>query len=155
MPEDKDDPKEPNIFTIPIPQHRITLAHVHQYFPLKGTYTFRFKIAFDALVVWLDVNNMNQTLPTFKNQIHLKANRLSWQESKVIPQAPAQVQHPVASKKVKESVNIFDHHDEPPKQKEVKKNGANFGEFEGMNLLDEHSPNDVPHASSNPVAASS
>lgn len=78
IPEDGDTSQEPNMFAIPEQINKLTLEHIHQYFPLKGTYVFRFKVAFDNFIVWLDLAELSQSPPTFKNQIHLKANRLSW-----------------------------------------------------------------------------
>lgn len=46
IPEDRDDPEAPNVFSIPIAKHDLRLKHIHQHFPLKGTYTFRFKAAY-------------------------------------------------------------------------------------------------------------
>ena len=55
VPEDKDQPEEPNVFSIPVSKHQLRLKHIHQYFPLKGTYTFRFKLQHNNLIVWLDL----------------------------------------------------------------------------------------------------
>ena len=67
VPEDKDKDNEPNVFTIPLSQNKLKIAHIHQHFPLKGNYVFRFKIAYDAFVVWLDAVSMDMPVPTFKN----------------------------------------------------------------------------------------
>lgn len=46
IPEDLDDPGTPNVFSIPINKQAIKLKHIHQYFPLKGHYAFRFKVVY-------------------------------------------------------------------------------------------------------------
>lgn len=46
VPEDQDDPEAPNVFSIPVNRPALRLKHIHQYFPLKGTYAFRFKAAY-------------------------------------------------------------------------------------------------------------
>jgi hypothetical protein len=49
---------------------------------LKGTYIFRFKLAFEGSVVWLDIADAAARVPTFKESIVVKANRISWEDSK-------------------------------------------------------------------------
>lgn len=78
VPEDRDDPDVPNMFAIPISKQNLKLAHIYQYFPLKGTYNFRFKFAHENFIVWLDVAGMDSKLPLFKDRIYIKATRLSW-----------------------------------------------------------------------------
>jgi hypothetical protein len=34
------------------------------------------------VVVWLDLNDFSASLPTFKESIVVKANRISWDDSK-------------------------------------------------------------------------
>jgi hypothetical protein len=82
VPEDHDRQEQPNVFLVPLPKNKLQLQHIYQHFPLKGTYAFRFKIAFNELIVWLDLNDPHSVLPAFKEQIHVKASRLSWQEFK-------------------------------------------------------------------------
>ncbi len=54
------------------------LAHICEYFPLKGTYIFRFKFSHEGFIVWLDLNDSDAKVPTFKDKIYLKVNRISW-----------------------------------------------------------------------------
>ena len=82
VPEDKDSPEQPNYFTIPVPKSIAKLEHIYQFFPLKGTYIFRFKFAYEGTVVWLDVADAAARVPTFKETIVIKANRISWEDSK-------------------------------------------------------------------------
>lgn len=83
VPEDSDSPDQPNYFAIPTAKNALRLEHIYEYFPLKGTYIFRFKYAFDGFVVWLDINELNTRLPTFKDNIVIKANRISWDDCKL------------------------------------------------------------------------
>lgn len=46
VPEDRDDPEAPNVFSIPVSKQALKYKHINQYFPLKGQYTFRFKVAY-------------------------------------------------------------------------------------------------------------
>jgi hypothetical protein len=112
VPEDKDDPKEPNIFHIPVAQNKLRLAHIHQHFPLKGQYTFRFKFSHEGLIVWLDLNDPQTALPTFNNQIHIKASRLSWTDSKVAHPTTNPVSNTASNSHKKGNVNLFDHNEE-------------------------------------------
>jgi hypothetical protein len=78
VPEDKDDPDVPNMFAIPISKYNLKLTHIYHYFPLKGTYNFRFKFAHESFIVWLDLAGLDSKLPIFKDKIYIKATRLSW-----------------------------------------------------------------------------
>ena len=80
VPEDKDDPNTPNIFAIPLPKEELRLGHIRQHFPLRGSYVFRFKMAYESLVVWLDLPHLASQLPLFKDQVVVRASRISWQD---------------------------------------------------------------------------
>lgn len=83
VPEDKDDPDCPNVFGVPCPKQELRLTHIHQAFPLKGSYLFRFKYNNEGSPVWLDLPEPNSKLPLFKDKIIVKATRVSWSESKL------------------------------------------------------------------------
>ena len=44
VPEDKDDPECPNVFGVPKAKQDLRLTNIHETFPLKGSYLFRFKV---------------------------------------------------------------------------------------------------------------
>lgn len=93
---DGDDCMTPNAFKIPKRSTCITLRDVKDYFPLPGTYHFRFKVRVKQApwetsssrepqlvqqpFVWLDVLDDCHTLPRFNHCIYIKATRLSWQQ---------------------------------------------------------------------------
>ncbi len=83
VPEDKDDPDTPNVFHIPVSKQSLKLKHIQQYFPIKGNYIFRFKFSYQGVVVWLDLADPEADVPTFRDKVYLKANRISWNESKI------------------------------------------------------------------------
>lgn len=83
VPEDHDNAEQPNYFSIPIAKNRITLEHIFEFFPLKGTYIFRFKFAFEGFVVWLDINELSARLPTYRDNLVVKAHRISWEDCKL------------------------------------------------------------------------
>ena len=140
VPEDRDRQEEPNVFSIPLHQSKLTLAHIQQYFPLKGTYTFRLKFPHDDLIVWLDLAGPKSSLPLFNGQVHVKASRLSWEDGKNNHSTPANVNKAAVGSNKKEPINLFDHHEESlTTSKETKGN-----EFAEMNLLDSHGTSPQP-----------
>jgi len=136
VPEDSDRPENPNVFLLPVAANKLQLHHIYQHFPLRGTYTFRFKVAFNDLIVWLDLNDPHSPVPTFKEQIYLKASRLSWEGFKK-PQ-PTTSDNRSLGKNIpkKESIDIFEHHHQVPSHKKSTTQ-TNFG---NMSLLDGNSP---------------
>jgi hypothetical protein len=66
VPEDKDDPDSPNVFGLPHSKQNLRLSHIHEGFPLKGSYIFRFKSVHEGQPVWLDLPDLDSKLPTFK-----------------------------------------------------------------------------------------
>lgn len=95
-----------------MPRGALKLEHIYHYFPLRGTYIFRFKLAFEGAVVWLDLADPAAALPTFKGAIVLKANRLSWQHSQ-LHLAKTQKDSPKiaeAKPERKQPTDLFDHH---------------------------------------------
>ncbi|PFH32251.1 hypothetical protein BESB_021920 [Besnoitia besnoiti] len=88
---DGDDLKCPNAFRVPKKSSLITLGDVRRYFPLPGTYHFRFRVKVkenpwpladssppQQPFVWLDVTGDDQPLPLCDHRIYVKATRLSW-----------------------------------------------------------------------------
>lgn len=140
VPEDHDRSDEPNVFSMPIPQNKVQLQHIYQHFPLKGTYAFRFKIAINEFIVWLDLNDSLSTVPTFKEHIYLKATRVSWQEFKNHQSILTENRGLGKPIHKKESIDIFEHHQQPPPHK----NEANQGNLGDVNLLDSGSPSNSP-----------
>ena len=67
--------------------------------------------------------------------MHLKANRLSWQDQQVGSERGGS-SHSVGKEQRKEEINVFDHHEAPPVQAKVDKKMSQGDHFEGMNLLD-------------------
>lgn len=78
VPEDHDDPDFPNVFGVMMPKANVRYQHIEQHFPLKGQYIFRFKVMHDNNVVWLDLQDPQSRLPTFKERIFVKATRVTW-----------------------------------------------------------------------------
>lgn len=110
VPEDRDDPEVPNVFSIPVNRHSLQLKHIHQYFPLKGNYAFRFKVAYENFIVWLDLADPETEVPLFKDKIYVKANRLSWDEQKHQYGESISQSAKIISKS--QPLNLFDQHDE-------------------------------------------
>ena len=54
VPEDNDDSDTPNVFGIMANKANIRLHNLHDQFPLKGSYIFRFKVMYDDLIAWVD-----------------------------------------------------------------------------------------------------
>ena len=81
VPEDRDDPDCPNVFGVPQAKANLKLTHIHEAFPLKGTYLFRFKTNHEGQTVWLDLPDVNSKLPTYKERVQMKATRVSWEEA--------------------------------------------------------------------------
>lgn len=78
VPEDQDEPDTPNVFGVMVNKNQIKLQHIYDSFPLKGSYIFRFKVMYDNAVAWLDLPEMDDKLPTFKEKVMIKATRVSW-----------------------------------------------------------------------------
>jgi len=78
VPEDKDDPECPNVFGVPQSKANIRLSHIHEIFPLKGSYLFRFRQAHSGTTVWLDLPDIDSKIPLFKDRVVMKATRVSW-----------------------------------------------------------------------------
>lgn len=78
VPEDHDDPDFPNVFGVMMPKANVRYTHIEHHFPLKGQYIFRFKVMHDNNVVWLDLQDPQSRLPTFKDRIFVKATRVTW-----------------------------------------------------------------------------
>ena len=78
VPEDNDDPDTPNVFGVMINKNNIRLQHLYDYFPLKGSYIFRFKVMYDSSIAWLDLPDLDSKLPTYRDKIMIKATRTSW-----------------------------------------------------------------------------
>jgi hypothetical protein len=83
VPEDKDDPDCPNVFGVPQGKASLRVAHIHEAFPLKGNYIFRFKYNSDGQAVWLDLPNPDSPLPTYRDRVQVKATRVGWEDGKV------------------------------------------------------------------------
>ena len=83
VPEDKDDPECPNVYGVPASKHTISLATIHESFPLNGSYLFRFKLDHQGNQVWLDLPDPSSKVPLYKDRVVIKATRVSWQESKL------------------------------------------------------------------------
>ena len=43
---------------------------------------FRFKVMYDNTIAWLDLPDLDTKLPTFKDKIMVKVNRISWETNK-------------------------------------------------------------------------
>ena len=78
VPEDRDDPLCPNVFGVAQAKTAIKLPHIHQSFPLKGAYLFRFKYSHDGNPVWLDLPEIESRIPLYKDRVVMKATRVSW-----------------------------------------------------------------------------
>ena len=83
VPEDRDDPECPNVFGVPHAKSSLRLAHIHQVFPLKGSYLFRFKHNHEGNHVWLDLPELESKIPLYKDRVVMKATRVSWNESRL------------------------------------------------------------------------
>lgn len=64
-----------------MPKANIRYQHIEEQFPLRGQYIFRFKVMHDNNVVWLDLQDQQSRLPTFKDRIFIKATRVAWDPS--------------------------------------------------------------------------
>lgn len=64
-----------------MPKANIRYQHIEEQFPLRGQYIFRFKVMHDNNVVWLDLQDPQSRLPTFKERVFVKATRISWDPS--------------------------------------------------------------------------
>lgn len=61
--EDEDDPEHPNVFELPGPAGLdVRLADIKQFFPLSGSFHFRFKRRVGGVCVWVDVGEENETV---------------------------------------------------------------------------------------------
>ena len=57
IPEDNEEPKQLNTFTIHKSINEITLNDIREYFPIPGEYHFRFQFKYQNTPVWLDLSN--------------------------------------------------------------------------------------------------
>lgn len=114
IPEDFDDPEQPNAFGINKAVTELKLRDVRLSFPLEGTYQFRFKYVHNKIPVWMDLSNDDAHVPLFAGKVIAKANRLSWETAappkpspqKSMPQSPP-VQQAVPQA-VKRGMDIFE-----------------------------------------------
>ncbi|CAG9322269.1 unnamed protein product [Blepharisma stoltei] len=128
IPEDYDDPEQPNAFGIPKSIEEITLTDIKKAFPVEGSYHFRFKTSHNKAIIWMDLSHEDCKVPLYMNRIITKVTRISWESqpqhspkrqdsfnqqiprqepfSQQIPQKPVQPQSPPP--KVSPSLNIFE-----------------------------------------------
>jgi hypothetical protein len=78
IPEDGDNQEIPNVFEIIGSKNGIKLQNIYDWFPLKGSYIFRFKIMYDGAIAWLDLPDLETKLPVYKDKIMMKVSRISW-----------------------------------------------------------------------------
>lgn len=78
IPEDCDDQEEPNAYSMDKPIDQITLLDIKTSFPVEGTYQFRFKVIYNKVSVWLDIDDDTGKIPQYSNMIIIRATRLSW-----------------------------------------------------------------------------
>jgi hypothetical protein len=116
VPEDKDDPNYPNVFGVPHGKHNVKLTHIHEAFPLKGSYLFRFKYSHEGATVWLDLPDLDSKIPLFRERIIMKATRVSWQDSKLHSQYRDK-QSKAESNSKGENFDFFDNENHAPLQK--------------------------------------
>ncbi len=76
VPEDGDDVKSPNVFSLGRAADKVRLGDVKKTFPLPGAYHFRFKKAFKSTFVWMDVLDDFEVVPRFDGAILAKVSRL-------------------------------------------------------------------------------
>lgn len=76
--EDDDDAQHPNVFSMPGPAGLdMRLADIKQYFPLPGSFHFRFKRRVGGVPMWVDVGEDEQTVPRWEDgTIFMKVTRL-------------------------------------------------------------------------------
>ena len=79
--EDKDTEEQLNVFEMTIDKHELRLIDVYDKFPLTGTYIFRFKIMYQNEIAWLDLPDLQSKVPTYKDKIIMKVNRVSWESN--------------------------------------------------------------------------
>ena len=76
IPEDGDDPEHPNVFKLP-KDSPLTLGEIKRYFPVPGQYHFRFLRTIESNLVWMDVTDDSQRVPTQNNSIVAKVSRIA------------------------------------------------------------------------------
>ncbi|CAG9314142.1 unnamed protein product [Blepharisma stoltei] len=125
IPEDFDNPEQPNAFAIEKPLSDIKLRDIRECFPIEGRYHFRFKYLNGKVQVWMDLNSEESKVPDFQNKIIIKANRIAWETAsqQTIPlvKQSSQTSQPVPQTRAQNNnqnpslMNIFDG-DVAPKQ---------------------------------------
>ena len=88
VPEDGDEEKHPNVYTLP-PNSEVDLGVIQQTFPLAAApgevFVFRFKFRWKKGYVWLDLSSQNDPLPLFDGRIVMKVSRIFSDENSVAP----------------------------------------------------------------------
>jgi DIX domain len=92
IPEDFDDPEQPNAFGIGKNLEDVKLSDIKRLFPIEGTYMFRFKNVINKTTVWIDLNDDNSNAIPYQNKIIIKATRLSWKPSLSLQNRPSEPQ---------------------------------------------------------------
>jgi hypothetical protein len=95
IPEDFDDPEQPNAFGIGKTVDEIKLSDVKRLFPIVGTYHFRFKHVSNKTTLWMDLNDDDSKAISYQGKIVIKATRISWDSPSNQP-APS---NPIISQK--------------------------------------------------------
>ncbi|OMJ87954.1 hypothetical protein SteCoe_10188 [Stentor coeruleus] len=78
IPEDFDDPEQPNAFGIGKPIEDIKLSDIKRLFPVEGTYIFRFKHISGKSTLWMDLKDDDSKAIAFQNRIVMKVSRINW-----------------------------------------------------------------------------
>ena len=107
VPEDNDDPEEPNAFGISKAMDQISIKDIREAFPLVGKYHFRFKNLMNKAIVWMDLNSDDCIALSFQNRIIVKATRISWENISVKQPTTTQNRVPVSVPQPT-SFNLFD-----------------------------------------------
>lgn len=118
IPEDFDDPEQPNAFGIGKSIEEIKLSDIKRLFPIVGTYHFRFKHVSNKTTLWMDLNDDESKAISYQGKIVIKATRISWDAQNTHQTVHQHVNHQqktnVSNTQSKPtSFNVFEF--EPPK----------------------------------------
>ncbi|CAK81206.1 unnamed protein product (macronuclear) [Paramecium tetraurelia] len=76
IPQDLDDPEQPNAYTLQLNIKDITYTDILKTFPIKGQFDFKFLYQHQKENFWLDIKSNATPLPIVNKHIHIRAERV-------------------------------------------------------------------------------
>ena len=118
IPEDFDDPEQPNAFGIGKAIDDIKLSDIKRLFPIIGQYHFRFKHVSQKSTLWMDLNDDEAKAISYQGKVVVKATRISWDGPVHVSAPVTHKQQPAPVQPKPASFNLFEFDPAPAKKTE-------------------------------------